>query len=149
MKALSLRAASILILLFIWWLAATLIHDPEILPGPLAVARDIASILSSPGPEGESAWFDIGITLARIVVAFFVAMLAGIGLGLAMGLNRGFDRWMQAIIPALLTLLFLRARWTRAAALAVAFAFLVLALLFVHRWLRARRSRDPYDRAYR
>jgi len=41
------------------------------------------------------------------------------------------------------------ARQDRAAALAVAFAFLVLALLFVHRWLRARRSRDPYDRAYR
>jgi hypothetical protein len=41
------------------------------------------------------------------------------------------------------------ARSDRAAALAVAFAFLGLALLFVHRWLRARRSRDPYDRAYR
>jgi NitT/TauT family transport system permease protein len=104
MKTLSLRAASLLLLVFLWWGAATLIRDPEILPGPLAVARDIAGILTSPGPEGESAWFDIGITLARIVVAFFAAMLAGIGLGLAMGLNRGFDRWMQAIIPALLTL---------------------------------------------
>ena len=104
LQTLSLRTASLLLLVFLWWVGATLIHDPEILPGPLAVARDIAGILTSPGPEGESAWFDIGITLARIVVAFFAAMLAGIGLGLAMGLNRGFDRWMQAIIPALLTL---------------------------------------------
>ncbi|HKT18594.1 MAG TPA: ABC transporter permease subunit [Stellaceae bacterium] len=104
MRTLSLRAASILLLIFIWWLGATLIADPEILPGPLAVARGIASILTSAGPEGESSWFDIGITLARIVVAFSAAMLAGIGLGLAMGLSRGFDSWMQAIIPSLLTL---------------------------------------------
>lgn len=104
MKTLSLRAASILLLLFLWWAAAALIRDPEILPGPLAVARGIVSILTTAGPEGESSWFDIGITLARIVVAFLAAMLCGIGLGLAMGLSRGFDRWMQAIIPALLTL---------------------------------------------
>jgi len=92
------------LLILLWWLAAALIHDPEILPGPWAVARDIAIILSTAGPEGESSWFDIGVTLARIVVAFLAAMLAGIALGLAMVLSRGFDRWMQAIIPALLTL---------------------------------------------
>src|SRR6185437_14959007 len=104
MRTLSLRVASILILIFLWWVGAALIHDPEILPGPLAVARTLASILTSPGPEGESAWFEIGITLARIVVAFLAAMLGGIGLGLAMGLSRGFDRWMQAVIPSLLTM---------------------------------------------
>jgi NitT/TauT family transport system permease protein len=104
LRIFSLRTASILLLIFIWWVGATLIRDPEILPGPLAVARGIGSIITSPGPEGESAWFEIGITLARIVVAFSAAMFAGIGLGLAMGLSRGFDRWMQAIIPALLTL---------------------------------------------
>jgi len=99
-----LRSASILLLIFFWWAAAALIRDPEILPGPLAVARVIGDILASAGPEGESPWFDIGITLARIVVGFCAAMIAGIGLGLAMGLSRGFDRWMQAIIPSLLTL---------------------------------------------
>jgi hypothetical protein len=41
------------------------------------------------------------------------------------------------------------ARQDRAAALAVGFAFLVLAAVFAGRWLCARRSRDPYDRAYR
>lgn len=99
-----LRTASILLLLFVWWLGATLVGDPEILPGPLAVARGIASILTVAGPEGESPWFDIGITLARIVIAFFAAMLAGIGVGLAMGLSRRVDSWLQAIIPSLLTL---------------------------------------------
>jgi hypothetical protein len=40
-------------------------------------------------------------------------------------------------------------RQDRAAALAVGFALLVLAGLFASRWLRAKRSRDPYDRPYR
>jgi NitT/TauT family transport system permease protein len=116
LRIFSLRTTSILLLLFVWWLGAALVRDPEILPGPLAVARGIVSILTTPGPEGESSWFDIGITLARIVVAFFAAMLAGIGLGLAMGLSRGFDRWMQAIIPSLLTvptilMVFLAVMW--------------------------------------
>lgn len=41
------------------------------------------------------------------------------------------------------------ARQDRAAAFAVGFVFLVLAAILASRWLRARRSRDPYDRAYR
>jgi hypothetical protein len=40
-------------------------------------------------------------------------------------------------------------RQDRAAAFAVGFAFLVLAGIFVTRWVRARRSRDPFDRFYR
>lgn len=39
-------------------------------------------------------------------------------------------------------------RRDRAAALAVGFVFLVLALLFGQRWLRARRSKDPYRRPW-
>jgi hypothetical protein len=37
----------------------------------------------------------------------------------------------------------------RAAAYAVGFVFLVIAGLFMTRWLRAKRSRDPYQRAWR
>jgi hypothetical protein len=41
------------------------------------------------------------------------------------------------------------ARKDRAAAIAMGFAAAVLSVTFGLRWLRARRSRDPYDRAYR
>ena len=40
-------------------------------------------------------------------------------------------------------------RKDRAAAVAVGFAFTVVAFVFGWRWLRTRRSRDPFDRAYR
>ncbi len=78
--------------------------DPDVLPGPLAIARTIASDFTHVGPQGEWAYVNIAITLARIIVAFAAAMLAGIGIGLAMGLSRLFERALMALIPLMLTM---------------------------------------------
>jgi NitT/TauT family transport system permease protein len=78
--------------------------DPEVLPGPVVIATTIASNLVSPGPEGKSAYFHIGITLGRILIAFAAAMLAGIGIGLTMGLRRIFENSLMALIPLMLTM---------------------------------------------
>jgi ABC-type nitrate/sulfonate/bicarbonate transport system permease component len=75
--------------------------DPH-LPGPLKIGRTIIADLNTPGPEGESAFFDIGITLARIFIAFFASTVAGIGL--AMGLNRFCERSLRVLIPLMLTM---------------------------------------------
>jgi NitT/TauT family transport system permease protein len=104
MRSLGLRAASILSLLLLWWVAARLMRDPEVLPGPAAIAQTIVADLGAPGPEGESAYFDIGITLARIFVAFAASMLAGIAIGLAMGTSRTVERALLAVIPLMLTI---------------------------------------------
>ncbi len=104
LKIAGLRAASILVLILLWWAASLAINDAEVLPGPAAVARTIVVDFQKPGPEGESAFFDVGITLVRIFVAFAAAMVAGIGIGLAMGLNRTCERSLLALIPLLLTM---------------------------------------------
>jgi NitT/TauT family transport system permease protein len=103
-KTFALRAGSILFLLLIWWAASRLMNDPEVLPGPILIGQTIAEDFANPGPEGQPAYLHIGITLARIVVAFFASMLAGIGIGLAMGLNRIFERSLLAVIPLMLTM---------------------------------------------
>jgi len=103
-KSVGLRIGSILLLILLWWTASELVHDPDVLPGPVAILRAIAIDLTTPGPEGKSAYFDIGITLLRIFVAFFAAMVAGIGLGLAMALNRILQRSLLAVIPLALTM---------------------------------------------
>ncbi len=100
----ALRAGSILALLLIWWAASKFMNDPQILPGPLAIGRTIVADLQTPGPDGESAYFDIGITLARIVIAFAASMIAGTAIGLAMGLNRLCERSLLTILPLLLTM---------------------------------------------
>jgi NitT/TauT family transport system permease protein len=103
-KNLALRAGSILFLLCVWWIAARLLGDPDVLPGPMAIADTIVMDLTTPGPEGRSAFLHIGITLIRIFIAFFASMLAGTGIGMAMGLNRTFERSMLAVIPLMLTI---------------------------------------------
>ena len=50
-----LRVSSILVLVFIWWVAALWMNDIEVLPGPVLIAKTIASNLVSLGPEGHSA----------------------------------------------------------------------------------------------
>jgi NitT/TauT family transport system permease protein len=104
LKSIGLRVSSIVVLLLLWWVASVAMHDPQVLPTPWAIARTIVTDLHTPGPEGESPYFDIGITLARILITFSVAMIAGIGIGLAMGLNRLCERSLLVLIPLMLTM---------------------------------------------
>src|SRR5690348_13056702 len=99
-----LRVGSIVLLLLLWWAASALMNDPDVLPSPFVIGRTIAGDLASVGPEGHSAYFHVGITLARIFVAFAAAMLAGTGIGLAMGLSVAFERALLALIPLMLTM---------------------------------------------
>jgi NitT/TauT family transport system permease protein len=103
-KTIGLRAGSIVLLLLLWWAASRLMADPEVLPGPVAIARTIATDLTTIGPEGIPAYFHIGITLGRIIVAFVASMLLGTGIGLAMGLSRIVEHALLVVIPLMLTM---------------------------------------------
>jgi NitT/TauT family transport system permease protein len=104
LKSIGLRAGSILALVLLWWAASRLMNDIEVLPGPAVIGDAIATDLMNPGPEGISAFYHIGITLARIFAAFAASMLAGIGIGLAMGLSRVLEHALLAVIPLMLTI---------------------------------------------
>jgi NitT/TauT family transport system permease protein len=103
-KSVGLRVGSIVVLLLIWAAASRLMNDAEVLPAPGTIGGAIATDLTTPGPEGISAFYHIGITLARIFIAFAASMLAGIGIGLAMGLSRVLEHALLAVIPLMLTI---------------------------------------------
>lgn len=103
-RSIGLRVGSIVVLLLIWAAAARLLNDTEVLPRPAAVGDTIVHDLSTPGPLGLPAYYHIGITLARIFVAFAASMLAGIAIGLAMGLSRVLEQSLLAVIPLMLTI---------------------------------------------
>ena len=98
-----LRVGSILALLLVWW-AASMASSPKILPGPLHIGKTIATNLTTAGPDGKTAYFHIGLTLARIIVTFAAAMLLGVGLGLAMGLRRRLEQSLRSLLPLMLTI---------------------------------------------
>jgi NitT/TauT family transport system permease protein len=98
-----MRAASMVALVACWWVGS-LFTLPEVLPGPVRILDTMGRILVEPGPEGNSAFFHIGITMFRIVIAFAMAMLAGIGIGLAMGLRKTVEYCLMSLIPLFLTI---------------------------------------------
>jgi NitT/TauT family transport system permease protein len=103
-RSVGLRVGSIVLLVLLWSIASRLMSDPEVLPGPAAIGDAIVSDLVHEGPEGISPFYHIGLTLARIFVAFMASMLAGIGIGLSMGLSRVVEQSLLAVIPLMLTI---------------------------------------------
>jgi NitT/TauT family transport system permease protein len=116
----ALRLASIALLLALWFAGAQL-AGPRLLPTPQAVGLAIVTEARS----GALA-FNLGVTLARVAVAFSIAMMLGTVFGLAMGRNRMADRigdsWLVLLLnlPALviIVLAYIWAGLTETAALA-------------------------------
>ena len=100
------RALSIIALVTLWAIAAALVHS-RMLPSPLMVAGSIVTETSN----GELP-YEMGCTLARVIVSFSIALVLGSLAGYAMGRWRAVDRygdpWLVVLLnlPALVTILF-------------------------------------------
>ena len=95
------RLISLILLLAIWWLISQFV-EPQILPGPERVLGVIAAQMRS-----GDLFFQLGVTLARVLAAFTIAMAAGTAIGLLMGRVKLADRlgdpWLIVLLnlPAL------------------------------------------------
>jgi NitT/TauT family transport system permease protein len=87
------RALSLLAMLALWWIAARLAASPQLLPAPGQVLEVFLRLLRS----GDLP-LNIAITLARVGVAFVLAMLAGSVLGFLAGrsarIDAAIDPWL-------------------------------------------------------
>jgi len=137
---LALRAASVLLLLAAWYAGSHVLGE-RLLPEPQAVGLAIVEEARS----GALA-FNLGITLARVAVAFVIAMALGTAIGLAMGRVVAFDRvvdpWLVVLLnlPALviIVLAYVWAGLTETAAIvAVALNKLPIATVTVREGARA------------
>ena len=80
------RLISLTLFLAIWWFAS-LFAGPQLLPGPGKVLTAIAVQAQS-----GDLFFQLGVTLARVLAAFTIAMIAGTAIGLLMGRVKIADR---------------------------------------------------------
>lgn len=96
---------SIIAFAALWQLAAGVVASP-VLPSPAAVAAVLADEIRS----GQLP-YHLGVTLARLLVSFILAMSLGTGIGILLGrhprLDRFFDSWLVLFlnIPALVTII--------------------------------------------
>ena len=100
-----LRIASILLFFIIWQLSSSIV-DIDLLPGPREVFKKILEESSN-----YDLFFHTGITLKRVFLSFFIAMIVGTFFGIYMGRNKKanifFDDWLVLglNIPALVIII--------------------------------------------
>ena len=137
---LPLRLASIAMLLVAWF-AGSHIVGTRLLPAPQMVWLAIVQEARS-----GALVFNLGVTLARVTVAFMIAMMLGTAFGLAMGRAPLFDRladpWLIVLLnmPALviIVLAYVWAGLTETAAIgAIALNKLPIATVTVREGARA------------
>ncbi len=87
------------IVMFVAWefVTATGLANKLFLPAPEAVWRAFIKAIVS-GYQGNTLQTHVGVSLLRILVAFFAAVLVGIPLGILMGLNRDARALLSPII---------------------------------------------------
>jgi NitT/TauT family transport system permease protein len=99
-----LRLLSLAVLVIIWHVSSLIAGD-RMLPGPVSVLAAIADAAAS-----GALVLNLGVTLGRVLLAFSLAMFAGIGLGLLMGrvtlADRIGDPWLILLLnlPALVVI---------------------------------------------
>jgi ABC-type nitrate/sulfonate/bicarbonate transport system permease component len=97
MKERSLQAASLLLLLGVWMLLASIVGR-DVLPGPPEAAESLWELLSS-GRFLEP----LGRSFVRVVLGFLLGFAVGVGYGIAAARSRRFER---ATLLLTLSLLF-------------------------------------------
>ncbi|MGB5559451.1 MAG: ABC transporter permease [Paracoccaceae bacterium] len=95
----TIRVLSLLALLGLWFIAATLTADAQVLPMPTALAGPFWSELAS----GDLI-YHLGKTSMRVLWAFLLAMSIGMALGLIMGIFPRIDRWLDPWLVVFLNL---------------------------------------------
>jgi len=87
-RQLTLSAATLLVLLAIWWVVTTLkLIAPLFLPSPQQVFHQLLTIAGPKGFMDATLWQHLAASLSRILIALLAAVLIGIPVGILMGLN--------------------------------------------------------------
>ena len=93
-----LRAASIVALVFVWWLLS-LFFPPTLVPNPWETFAEVGAIIKS----GELV-SEMGATLRRVGVGFAIAIVFSIPLGIFMGTLRTLESFFEPPVVLGLTM---------------------------------------------
>jgi len=95
-------AAGILGLLLAWQAAAMILGDQVALPSVTQTVAQFLHYLSRPYPaQGKPLWFDLYISLRRILIGFAIGVAAGIVIGSAMSASRVVRHLIDPVIEIL------------------------------------------------
>ena len=95
-------AAGIAALLLLWQAAAMILNDQVALPSVAQTVQQFLHYLDHPYPaQGKPIWFDLYISLQRILIGFVIGVACGIALGAAMSGSRVVRHLVDPVIEIL------------------------------------------------
>ena len=102
LRRLATGAAGICALLLLWQIAAMALGDQVALPSVSQTVAQFVHYLNHPYPaEGKPLWFDLYISLRRILIGFVIGVAGGIAIGSAMSASRVVRHLIDPVIEIL------------------------------------------------
>jgi ABC-type nitrate/sulfonate/bicarbonate transport system permease component len=94
--------AGLVTLLVLWQLAAIVLNDQVALPSVIQTVQQFAHYLGRPYPaQGKPIWFDLYISLQRILIGFVIGVAAGVTAGAVMSASRVVRHLIDPIIEVI------------------------------------------------
>jgi ABC-type nitrate/sulfonate/bicarbonate transport system permease component len=94
--------AGIAVLLLLWQAAAMILSDQVALPSVAQTVQQFLHYLDHPYPaQGKPIWFDLYISLQRIMIGFVIGVACGIALGAAMSASLVVRQLVDPVIEIL------------------------------------------------
>src|SRR5450755_5111338 len=101
-RRLATGTAGIAVLLLLWQAAAMILNDQVALPSVAQTVQQFLHYLDHPYPtQGKPIWFDLYISLQRILIGFVIGVTCGIGLGAAMSASLVVRQLVDPVIEIL------------------------------------------------
>ena len=101
-RRLATGAAGICALLLLWQIAAMALGDQVALPSVSQTVAQFVHYFNHPYPaEGKPLWFDLYISLRRILIGFVIGVVGGIAIGSAMSASRVVRHLIDPVIEIL------------------------------------------------
>jgi ABC-type nitrate/sulfonate/bicarbonate transport system permease component len=101
-RRLATGAAGICVLLLLWQVAAMALGDQVALPSVSQTVAQFVHYFNRPYPaEGKPLWFDLYISLRRILIGFVIGVVGGIAIGSAMSASRVVRHLIDPVIEIL------------------------------------------------
>ena len=95
-------AAGIAVLLLLWQAGAMILGDQVALPSVSQTAAQFLHYLNHPYPaQGKPLWYDLYISLRRILIGFAIGVAGGVVLGSAMSASRVVRHLVDPVIEIL------------------------------------------------
>ncbi len=94
----AISVLSVLTIILFWYLISW--TNPELMPTPVETAKQLVNMITSPS-GGATLFEHVGASFTRVIIAYFIATVAGVLMGVGFGWSKAFREYICPIFELL------------------------------------------------